>query len=79
MDTQTTLDNGKLNAYYFATRSAVICIEERIAVARQRNWSTEYDEYQLKTLQDMEQFFKMSWDCWMEQLVGHKMEEVTHG
>lgn len=79
MDTQTTLDNGKLSEYYFATHWAIACVEDRIKTAQQYGWSTQYDENQLKVLQDMEQFFKMSWDSWMEQLTGHKMEEVSHG
>lgn len=79
MDTQTTLDNGKLSSYYFAASWAVICIENRIKEAQRRGWPTQYDEHQLERLRDMEQFFKMSWDSWMDQLTGHKMEEVTHG
>ena len=79
MDTQTTLDKGKLSSYYFATCWAIACVEERIRQAQQHGWSSQYDEHQLEALRDMEQFFKMEWDCWMEQLTGHKMEEVGRG
>lgn len=79
MDTQTTLDNTKLSHYYFATRWAIAIMEDRIQLANTHGWSTQYDETQLEQLRDMEQFFKMSWDSYMENLTGHKMEEVPCG
>lgn len=82
MDTQTSLhtslDNGKLSAYYFAIRWAINSVEERIAQAERLGLNANYDKHQLETLRDMEQFLKMSWDTWMELLTG-RIEEVSRG
>lgn len=83
MDTHTSLhtklDNSKLSEYYFATRWAITSIKERIANTEKYGFSASYDRHQLERLEDMEQWLKMSWDTWMEQLTGHRVEEVSRG
>jgi hypothetical protein len=83
MDTHTSLhtklDNSKLSEYYFATRWAITSIKERIANTEKYGLNASYDRHQLERLEDMEQWLKMSWDTWMEQLTGHRVEEVSRG
>lgn len=83
MDTQTslhtTLDNGKLSEYYFAVRWAIASVQERIAKTEQYGLEATYDRHQLASLEDMEQWLKMSWDTWMDNLTSHRVEEVSRG
>lgn len=83
MDTHTSLhtslENSKLSAYYFATRWAISSVKERIENVERYGLSAKYDRHQLAQLEDMEQWLKMSWDTWMEQLTGHRVEEVSRG
>lgn len=68
MATHTSLPNVNLIPWSAATRWAIIVIQERIAAGERHGYSTDYDQYQLKELEDMEQFLKMSWDVYMEDL-----------
>lgn len=83
MDTQTSLhtklDNSKLSEYYFAVRWAITSVQERIAKTEQYGLNAGYDRHQLERLEDMEQWLKMSWDTWMDNLTSHRVEEVSRG
>jgi hypothetical protein len=37
-------------------------------IQRELGLSTSYDELQLEQLRDLEQFLKMSWDVWMDDM-----------
>jgi hypothetical protein len=37
-------------------------------IHRELDLSTSYDELQLEQLRDLEQFLKMSWDVWMDDM-----------
>ena len=65
--TCTKVDNTKLIPWYFAVHWAGIYLQEKI-VESERLGLVEptYDVLQLKQLQDLEQFLKMSWDQWMD-------------
>ena len=68
MATHTSLPNYNLNPWYAATRWACFVIQDRIAAGERLGYTTAYDEYQLKQLEEMEQFLKMSWDVYMQEL-----------
>lgn len=68
MATHTSLPNEKLNPWYFAVRWASMCLQDKIRRSKELGYSTQYDEYHVQHLEDMEQFFKMSWDMWLEEL-----------
>lgn len=68
MATHTSLPNDKLSAWYFSVRWAIGALQDRIQKHRDYGWSTTYDEHQLDRLEDLEQYLKMSWDTWMEEL-----------
>ena len=71
------MPNDKLSIWYHAVRWGVFACQQRITVAAQYGWSTEYDMSQLEALQDLEQFLKMSWDRWMDNLqIGQTAQEV---
>ena len=68
MATHTSLPNVNLNPWYAATRWAIFAMQQRIAAGERQGYSTDYDAYMLTQLEDMEQFLKMSWDVYMQQL-----------
>ena len=68
MATHTSLPNVNLNPWYAATRWAIFAMQQRIAAGERQGYSTDYDAYMLTQLEDMEQFLKMSWDVYMEDL-----------
>lgn len=80
MATTTNLPNEKLSAWYYAVQWGKYHVEQSIERSRQMGFASSYDEHQLRHLEDLEQFLKMSWDQWMESLVtGQTAEEFTHG
>ena len=66
--TQTPVDNHKLSPWYFAVHWTVIGLQQKIADAEAAGMDPTYDMLQLKQLQDLEQFLKMSWDQWMDNI-----------
>ncbi len=68
MATQTSVPNEKLSVWYFAVRYSILRTEQAIKYSQELNLSTSYDELQLEQLRDLEQFLKMSWDVWMEDM-----------
>jgi len=43
-------------------------MQQRIAENEKLGLRSDYDIHNIEKLQDMEQFFKMSWDVWMDEL-----------
>lgn len=68
MTTHTEVQNYKLSPWYFAVRYANVVLQNRITNFKEKEWNTAYDEHVLKDLIELEQFLKMSWDTWMDQL-----------
>jgi hypothetical protein len=68
MATHTSVPNEKLSVWYFAVRYSILRTEQAIKYNRELDLSTSYDELQLEQLRDLEQFLKMSWDVWMDDM-----------
>ena len=68
MATQTSVPNEKLSVWYFAVRYSILRTEQAIKYSQELDLSTSYDELQLEQLRDLEQFLKMSWDVWMDDM-----------
>ena len=68
MATHTSVPNEKLSVWYFAVRYSILRTEQAIKYSRELDLSTSYDELQLEQLRDLEQFLKMSWDVWMDDM-----------
>ena len=68
MATQTSVPNEKLSVWYYAVRYSILRTEQTIKYSRELDLSTSYDELQLEQLRDLEQFLKMSWDVWMDDM-----------
>jgi len=81
MDTHTSFPSEKLSPWYFSVRWAIYHVESSIARCVEHGLSTTYDEQQLVKLQDLEQFLKMSWDVWMDELATtccHAVQEMPN-
>lgn len=68
MATQTSVPNEKLSVWYYAVRYSILRTEQAIKYTQELGLSTSYDELQLEQLRDLEQFLKMSWDVWMDDM-----------
>jgi hypothetical protein len=68
MAIRTDIPNEKLSPWYFAIGWARQTVIQEIKRAQALGLSTAYDERHLVQLDDMEQFLKMSWDVWMDDL-----------
>ena len=68
MTTHTPVANENLSSWYFTARYAALVFEQRISKLEELNIDAAYDRYNLEKLREMEQFFKMSWDTWMDDL-----------
>lgn len=68
MATQTSVPNEKLSPWYFAVRYSILRMEQAIKCSQELGLSITYDEHQLEQLRDLEQFLKMSWDVWMDDM-----------
>ena len=68
MATQTSVPNEKLSIWYFAVRYSILRTEQAITYSQELGLSSAYDELQLEQLRDLEQFLKMSWDVWMDDM-----------
>jgi hypothetical protein len=68
MATQTSVPNEKLSVWYFAVRYSILRTEQTIKYIQELGLSSAYDELQLEQLRDLEQFLKMSWDVWMDDM-----------
>jgi hypothetical protein len=66
--TYTKLDNHKLSPWYFAVHWTVIALQQKVADLEAAGMDPTYDMRQLEQLQDLEQFLKMSWDQWMDNI-----------
>jgi len=66
--THTQVDNTKLSPWYFAVQWAAMALQTKIVQAEQAGYSSVYDQHQLEQLQDLEQFLKMSWDRWLDNI-----------
>jgi len=75
MATTTNLPNGNLSTWYYAVKWGIYHIEQSIERSKQAGFKATYDEHQLRQLEDLEQFLKMSWDKWMDDLVAGQTEE----
>lgn len=61
-------DNSKLSPWYFAVHWSILRIQANIAEMERLGLDPSYDMRQLRELQDLEQFLKMSWDQWLVSL-----------
>ena len=68
MATHTAVPNEKLSIWYFAVRYSILRTEQTIKHTQELGLSSSYDELQLEQLHDLEQFLKMSWDVWMDDM-----------
>jgi hypothetical protein len=66
--THTQLENTKLSPWYFAVHWSVIQLQEKVAEMERLGVDPTYDIRQLRQLQELEQFLKMSWDQWMDAI-----------
>lgn len=71
----TPIENTKLSPWYFAVNWAIITLQQKISEMESRGQNPIYDIHQLEKLQDLEQFLKMSWDVWMEQIQARTSEQ----
>lgn len=80
MAIHTNLPTDRLSTWYFAVRWGKYHVEQSIERAKEAGFSSSYDEHQLAHLEDLEQFLKMTWDDWMEDLLPNQTEkEVSRG
>jgi hypothetical protein len=70
MDTHTPVPNEKLSSWYFAIGHCKYVLQDRIATAEANGWGTDYDQAHLERIEDIEMFLKMSWDAYMDSLLG---------
>jgi hypothetical protein len=68
MATHTSVPNEKLSVWYYAVRYSILRTEQTIEYTQELGLSSAYDELQLEQLRDLEQFLKMSWDVWMDDM-----------
>ena len=68
MATTTPVDNSKLSPWYFGVNWATMIMKERIKKFEKKGWDATYDRKQLAYLEDLEQFLKMSWDTWLNDM-----------
>jgi hypothetical protein len=68
MATHTSVPNEKLSPWYFAVHYSILRMEEAIKCTEELGLSATYDKHQLEQLCDLEQFLKMSWDVWMDDM-----------
>jgi hypothetical protein len=68
MATHTSVPNEKLSVWYYAVRYSILRTEQTIKYSQALGLSSSYDELQLEQLRDLEQFLKMSWDVWMDDM-----------
>ena len=68
MLTHTELANENLSPWYFAVRYSTLVFQQRINELEQLGLNCTYDHHNLKNLQELEQFLKMSWDIYMDSL-----------
>jgi hypothetical protein len=52
----------------YAVRYSILRTEQTIKYTQELGLSSAYDELQLEQLRDLEQFLKMSWDVWMDDM-----------
>ena len=68
MATHTSVPNEKLSPWYFAVHYSILRMEQAIKYTEELGLSAKYDKHQLEQLRDLEQFLKMSWDVWMDDM-----------
>jgi hypothetical protein len=68
MASTTPVDNSKLSPWYFGVNWATMIMKERIKKFEKKGWDATYDRKQLAYLEDLEQFLKMSWDTWLNEM-----------
>jgi hypothetical protein len=68
MATHTSVPNEKLSPWYFAVHYSILRMEDAIKHTEELGLSAKYDKHQLEQLRDLEQFLKMSWDVWMDDM-----------
>ena len=68
MATTTPVDNSKLSPWYFGVNWATMVMKERIRKFEKKGMDATYDKKQLQYLEDLEQFLKMSWDTWLNDM-----------
>jgi hypothetical protein len=68
MASTTQVDNSKLSPWYFGVNWATMIMKERIKKFEKKGWDATYDRKQLAYLEDLEQFLKMSWDTWLNDM-----------
>ncbi len=78
MDTlHTKVENTKLSPWFFAVNWGILTLQQKIIEMEERGLNPVYDLNQLEKLQDLEQFLKMSWDEWMEQVAANQTAQET--
>ena len=68
MASTTPVDNSKLSPRYFGVNWATMILKEHIKKFEKKGWDATYDRKQLAYLEDLEQFLKMSWDTWLNDM-----------
>ena len=68
MASTTPVDNSKLSPWYFGVNWATMIMNEHIKKFEKIGWDATYDRKQLAYLEDLEQFLKMSWDTWLNDM-----------
>ena len=80
MAINTNLPTDRLSTWYFAVRWGKYHIEQSIERSKESGFNPTYDEHQLKHLEELEQFLKMTWDEWMQDLLPAQTDaEVSRG
>jgi hypothetical protein len=77
MDLKFTIEvsRSNLSPWYYAVSWSRHTLQAQINRYKEMGLDTAYDEKQLQQLIDLEQFLKMSWDQWMDDLTGSKTKQ----
>ena len=77
MDFEFTIavSRSNLSPWYYAVSWSRHTLQAQINRYKEMGLNTAYDEKQLQQLIELEQFLKMSWDQWMDDLTGSKIAQ----
>lgn len=77
--TTTPVPNHKLSHWLFAVQHCQHVLRQRIVTAEQQGFSSDYDQSQLETLNDLQQFLAMSWSDYMDKIEANIKELEAMG
>lgn len=66
--TTTLVPNNKLSPWLFAVQHCQHILRQRIVASEQQGFLSDYDQSQLETMNDLQQFLAMSWSAYMDKI-----------